>query len=84
MVVDGETGVLVPPRDPAALAAAIGRVLADRAWRSRMGAAARQRAATTFSIEAHGARLQQFYDSVCASGVVGARTRRFGSRREAA
>jgi glycosyltransferase involved in cell wall biosynthesis len=79
MVVDGDTGVLVAPREPAALADAIARVVDDRALRSRMGAAARQRAATHFSIEAHGARLQHLYDSVCASPVV-----RFGSRTEAA
>lgn len=36
-VVDGETGVHVPPRDPAALAAAVGRLLADDALRARLG-----------------------------------------------
>ncbi len=42
-VVDGRTGLLVPPRDPAAVAAAVGR-LADRQTRLRFGAAARLRA----------------------------------------
>ncbi len=84
MVVEGETGVLVPPRDPSALADGIARVLTDRACRIRMGGAARQRAATAFSIEAHGARLQDFYDSVCSSGSAGLGSRPSGSRTEAA
>jgi glycosyltransferase involved in cell wall biosynthesis len=44
LVVDGQTGVLVPPRDAAALRAALERLLADRALRRRMGAAGRDRA----------------------------------------
>lgn len=43
MVVDGETGLLVPPRDPRALRAAIDRLLADDELRRRLGAAARER-----------------------------------------
>lgn len=39
---DGVTGLLVPPGDPAALRAALERVLADPALRSRLGAAARE------------------------------------------
>jgi glycosyltransferase involved in cell wall biosynthesis len=35
------TGLVVPPRDPAALRAAIERLLGDRALRARLGAAAR-------------------------------------------
>jgi colanic acid/amylovoran biosynthesis glycosyltransferase len=42
MVVDGETGLLVPPRDPAALRAAIDRLLANPELRRRLGAAARE------------------------------------------
>jgi glycosyltransferase involved in cell wall biosynthesis len=42
-VTDGESGLLVPERDPAALAAAIGRLLADRATAEAMGRAGRTR-----------------------------------------
>ena len=48
-VVDGRTGVLVPPGDPAALAAAIGAYLDSRALRARHGAAARERLLRHFS-----------------------------------
>jgi glycosyltransferase involved in cell wall biosynthesis len=44
LVVDGETGLLVPPRDAAALRAALERLLADGALRRRLGAAGRDRA----------------------------------------
>ena len=40
----GETGWLVPPADPTALARALGRVLADQAGARAMGAAGRERA----------------------------------------
>lgn len=39
IVEDGRTALLVPPRDPAAMAAAVLRVLADEALRGRMAAA---------------------------------------------
>jgi glycosyltransferase involved in cell wall biosynthesis len=42
-VADGETGTLVPEKDPAALAAAVGQLLADGELRRRMGAAGRRR-----------------------------------------
>jgi glycosyltransferase involved in cell wall biosynthesis/ribosomal protein S18 acetylase RimI-like enzyme len=44
--------LLVPPRDPGALAEAVSRLAADPALRSRLAAAARQRAQERFSEEA--------------------------------
>ncbi|HTQ79709.1 MAG TPA: glycosyltransferase, partial [Thermoanaerobaculia bacterium] len=49
VVVDGETGWLVPAEDPAALAAALAAVLADPAEAARRGAAGRGRVAERFS-----------------------------------
>jgi rhamnosyl/mannosyltransferase len=48
---DGVSGLVVPPGNPAALAAAITRLGADEDLRSRLGASARGRAASMFSIE---------------------------------
>ena len=48
VIVDGETGVLVPSRRPAALAAGIQHVLADPARAAAMGQAARLRAEAHF------------------------------------
>jgi glycosyltransferase involved in cell wall biosynthesis len=45
---DGETGLLVGPRDPAALAVALERLLADAEVRRAMGKAGRQRAVREF------------------------------------
>jgi len=67
MVVDGVTGTLVPPHDPAALAAALAHIVNEPSTRVRMQAAARQRAQTAFSLEAHGTRLQHLYDNACGS-----------------
>lgn len=51
-VVDGETGLLVPPADPAALAAAITRLAADPARARELGAAGRARVQARFSMTA--------------------------------
>lgn len=48
-VVDGSTGVLVPPRDPAALARVLRDLVADPARRAALGAAARARACRDFA-----------------------------------
>jgi len=48
LVADGETGLLVPPRDAAALREAVERLLGDRELRERLGRAARERARERF------------------------------------
>jgi len=52
LVVDGETGLLVPHGDAAGLARALARVLDDRALRARLGAAGRARARERFGLAA--------------------------------
>jgi len=48
-VIDGVTGFLVPPRDPAALAAAIKKLIDDPGLRKQMGEAARDYAVQNFA-----------------------------------
>ncbi|HUK35842.1 MAG TPA: glycosyltransferase family 4 protein [Vicinamibacterales bacterium] len=69
MIVDGETGSLVPPRDPASLADAIAAIVLDCRVRQRMSGAARLRAIEQFSLQAHGRRLQAHYDALQSLGV---------------
>jgi glycosyltransferase involved in cell wall biosynthesis len=52
LVVDGETGLLVPPGDVEALRGALRRLLEDRELRRRLGAAARERAVERLGWEA--------------------------------
>jgi glycosyltransferase involved in cell wall biosynthesis len=51
LVVDGECGFVVPPRNADALAEGIRKLHADPALRTRMGKAARERIATHFRNE---------------------------------
>jgi glycosyltransferase involved in cell wall biosynthesis len=60
-VTDGENGLLAPERDPAALAAAIGRLHADPGLGSALGARARERAATAHGWAAVAARFETAY-----------------------
>jgi len=52
LVIDGETGLLVPPRDPAALAAALLRMVEDPGLRERTARAGRKLVEAKFSLEA--------------------------------
>jgi glycosyltransferase involved in cell wall biosynthesis len=60
-VVDGETGLLVPTGDPAALAGAIRRLLEDRAAAKAMAAEARRRVRERFSVETMVERTVRLY-----------------------
>ena len=64
VVVDGETGLLVPPRDPAALAGAIRRLVTEPHTAVHMGEAGFLRAARRFSVEAMCRRVLEIYDEV--------------------
>jgi glycosyltransferase involved in cell wall biosynthesis len=61
VVVDGETGFLVPPRNPDALADAICRVLLTPGLRNRLGQAGRQRVLTHFSNERMIQNVERLY-----------------------
>ena len=50
-LIDGETGLLVPPGDSGAIAAAVARLLDDRELATRLGGAARALISTRFSVE---------------------------------
>jgi len=58
MVIDGETGMLVPTGDIDALAGAFRRLADDSALRSAMGNAATARVRERFSLERHVARME--------------------------
>lgn len=51
VVVDGETGLLIPPRDVDALLAALRQLLADEPLRAHMGTRAVERVQTAFAAE---------------------------------
>jgi D-inositol-3-phosphate glycosyltransferase len=60
-VVPEETGLLCPPKDAAAFAVAIDRILANPSWRMQLGQAARKRVETKFSWEGVATQLSQLY-----------------------
>jgi glycosyltransferase involved in cell wall biosynthesis len=64
IVLDGETGLLVPAGDVEAMAAALRRLLADPALRARYGAAGARRARAHFSLDVYVAAVERVYAAV--------------------
>ena len=60
-VLEGSTGLLVPPRDSAALAQAIIALLADEPRRRRLGEAGRQRVESEFSMDRMVSQIEALY-----------------------
>lgn len=63
-IVDGQSGRLIPPRDPAALGAAILELALDPPKRRAMGLAARERTLTMFSQDACVGRYDRLYRGI--------------------
>jgi len=64
VVADGMTGLLVPPRNPEALANAISRLLQDPGLARRFGQAGRHRVAEHFSIDQMVSKTERLYLSL--------------------
>src|SRR5260370_30214527 len=61
-IVDGETGVLVPPRDADAVVAALDVIVGDTARRRRMGNTGRRRAEDYFAMDKYIVRVLAAYE----------------------
>jgi colanic acid/amylovoran biosynthesis glycosyltransferase len=82
-VTDGETGLLVPERDEAALARALMRLLRDEALRRRFALAARQAMVTDFDAARQARTLEGLYTQVIGNALPPRDERRARSLQEA-
>jgi glycosyltransferase involved in cell wall biosynthesis len=73
IVVDGETGLLVPPRDPHALAEALATLVGNPARREAMGRAGRKRVDDVFDIRHHVQKMEALFDAVLTNGTTSSR-----------
>jgi glycosyltransferase involved in cell wall biosynthesis len=62
-IVDGETGYLVPKRDPAAIARRVTELLQDRSLRVRLGAAGRRRFDERFRVEQYSRGMAEVFEA---------------------
>lgn len=66
VVLDGQTGLLVPPGEPGPLADAIARLASDAALARRLGAAGLDRVRAVFSSERHARRMEEVFEKALA------------------
>ncbi|MBI5050449.1 MAG: glycosyltransferase family 4 protein [Nitrospirae bacterium] len=64
LVMDGETGFLVPPKNPDALAEKIKALMDDKALREKMGMNGQERINETFTLERMVAKTEELYKSL--------------------
>jgi glycosyltransferase involved in cell wall biosynthesis len=64
LVEDGVHGLLVEPRDPGALAAAIGRLLHDPGEARRLGEQGRERQQRELSLDAMVRKIEDLYEEL--------------------
>jgi glycosyltransferase involved in cell wall biosynthesis len=67
IIADDVDGLLTPAGDPAALATAVQRLLADPGQRERLGQAGRSTVARRYQVDAHVRAVQTFYERVLAA-----------------
>ncbi len=65
IIEDEVSGILIPPRDPAAMANAIARLLEDDELRRRMGIAGRKRFEEKFEFKPYYKKILKLYEEVC-------------------
>jgi len=63
-IVDGKEGILIPPRNPEALATAVQRLITDKQLGTNLGTAARSRVESFFSIATMVRETKQVYSSL--------------------
>ncbi len=71
LVIDGETGIVVPPNDPDQLAEALCKVLGSCELRQRMGQAGRQRIEESFTLERKLQETESLYSHLLAAAGIG-------------
>ena len=68
IVVDGQTGLLVPPEDAQSLSGAIETLLADSQRAQQMGAEGLTRARQLFSVDRVARQVQELYQRILSNG----------------
>jgi len=71
IVIDGETGILIPMNDAPAMADAISELLSDNRRRNELGSRGRRRTQEHFTIERTARTIELFYKSCAASNKSG-------------